>query len=217
MAIRRQCELLGLVRSSWYYEPDAEESEENLHLMRRIDELYMDRPFYGYPRMTRWLKELGWAVNEKRVARLMQVMGLQATLPGPHTSKPHPQHEIYPYLLRGLQIKAPREPVASATLATGGWGIVFVLLVERVEWRARSRNASRTAMRRCSSAVGNGDARPRRGAPKGQGQSRSPRRKSFHDAPLFTRHKQGRRPSSPLASSTPGTFGGGRSDTCRSA
>jgi len=134
--VSRQCELVGLPRSSWYYEPLATESEENLRLMRQIDELYLKRPFYGYPRMTYWLRELGWMVNEKRVARLMRVMGLQATLPGPHTSKPHPQHEIYPYLLKGLQIKAPNEVwCADITFVPLLHG--FMYLVAVMDWFSR--------------------------------------------------------------------------------
>lgn len=85
------------------------ESPENLALMRLIDEQYLKRPYYGVPRMTWWLNEHGHVVNHKRVARLMRVMGLQATLPGPHTSKPHPEHRIYPYLLHGMEIAAPCE------------------------------------------------------------------------------------------------------------
>lgn len=108
ISLRQQCELLGLPRSSWYYEPAAE-SEENLRLMRDIDELYLKYPFYGSPRITFCLRDLGWRVNEKRIARLMRIMGLQATLPGPHTSKRNVNHEIYPYLLKCLKIKAPNE------------------------------------------------------------------------------------------------------------
>ncbi len=85
------------------------ESPENLALMRLLDEEYLKRPFYGVPRMTWWLNEHGHGVNHKRVARLMRVMELQATLPGPHTSRPHPEHRIYPYLLRGMKIEAPLE------------------------------------------------------------------------------------------------------------
>lgn len=103
----RQCLLLGLPRSSYYYAGAAEESEENLSLMRQIDELFLRRPFFGSPRMTLWLQDQGWVVNEKRVARLMRVMGLQAVVPGPHTSRPHPGHKIYPYLLRGMKITVP--------------------------------------------------------------------------------------------------------------
>ena len=77
--------------------------------MRRIDEQYLKTPFYGSPRMTWWLNEQGYGVNRKRVARLMGVMDLQATLPGPHTSRPHPEHTIHPYLLRGMDIRAPNE------------------------------------------------------------------------------------------------------------
>lgn len=105
----RQCALAGLARSSYYYDLVGKEKPENLRLMRRIDELYLERPFYGYPRMTGWLREQGWRINEKRVARLMRLMGLQAAVPGPHTSRPHPEHRIYPYLLRGLVIRAPNE------------------------------------------------------------------------------------------------------------
>jgi len=72
--------------------------------MRVIDKLYMKRPFYGVPRMTGWLRELGHVVNHKRVERLMGLMGLQAVVPGPHTSRPHPEHRVYPYLLRGVNI-----------------------------------------------------------------------------------------------------------------
>ena len=81
-SIRRQCRLAGLSRNSVYYEPVGE-SEENLELMRMIDERYLNRPEYGSPRMTDWLGERGYAVNRKRVARLMRLMGLQAITPGP--------------------------------------------------------------------------------------------------------------------------------------
>jgi putative transposase len=77
--------------------------------MRAIDEVYLERPYYGSPRMTHRLQELKWEVNEKRVARLMRVMGLQAVVPSPHTSRRHPQHKVYPYLLRGRKILAPDE------------------------------------------------------------------------------------------------------------
>src|ERR1035437_4720371 len=76
--------------------------------MRQIDRLYLRRPFYGSPRMTDWLGDYGWQVNEKRIARLMRVMGLQSVLPKPYTSRPHPENRVYPYLLRGLTIRAPK-------------------------------------------------------------------------------------------------------------
>ncbi|NLX24559.1 MAG: transposase, partial [Lentisphaerae bacterium] len=104
LSLRRQCKLAGVSRSNYYYEP-APESDENLHLMRLMDEQYLKHPEYGSPRMTDWLRDQGYDVNQKRVVRLMQVMGIQAITPGPHTSKPSPEHKIYPYLLRGVRIE----------------------------------------------------------------------------------------------------------------
>ena len=103
-SIRRQCKLAGISRSNIYCAP-AHETEENLLLMRLIDEQFLLHPEFGYPRMTDWLLDNGYTVNHKRVARLMQVMGLQAITPGPHTSKPAPGHKIYPYLLRNVPIE----------------------------------------------------------------------------------------------------------------
>jgi len=134
--VARQCALVDLPRSSYYYEPMAAESAGNLLLMRRIDELYLRRPFYGSPRMTDWLRDLGWPVNEKRVARLMQVMGLQAVVPGPHTSRPHPEHRVYPYLLRGLAIRAPDE-VWCADITYIPMRRGFQYLVAVMDWFSR--------------------------------------------------------------------------------
>ena len=77
--------------------------------MRLIDEEYMRHPFYGSPRMTDWLQSIGERVNHKRVERLMRQMGIMAVVPGPHTSRPHPEHEVYPYLLRDLAISRPHQ------------------------------------------------------------------------------------------------------------
>lgn len=85
LSIRRQCELLGLNRSTFYYQP-ATETEMNLQLMRLIDEHYTRTPFYSYPRMTACLRRQGYPVNRKRVARLMRVMRLSAIYPKPKTS-----------------------------------------------------------------------------------------------------------------------------------
>ena len=106
MSVRRQCELLGLNRSSLYYEP-AGETAENLRLMRLIDEQYTARPFYGSRRMTMWLIERGEEVNRKRVQRLMRIMGLEAIYPKPRLSRPGDGHRIYPYLLRGVKVERP--------------------------------------------------------------------------------------------------------------
>jgi putative transposase len=134
--VASQCGLLGLPRSSYYYAPMATESVENLRLMRRIDRLYLRRPFYGSPRMTDWLQKLGWAVNEKRVARVMRLMGLQAVVPGPHTSRPHPGHRVYPYLLRSLEIRAPNE-VWCADITYIPMRLGYLYLVAVMDWFSR--------------------------------------------------------------------------------
>ena len=125
-----------MARSSAYYTPITGESPENLALMRLIDRQYLETPFYGAPRMTWWLHQQGYGVNEKRVARLMRVMGLQATLPGPHTSRPHPQHPIYPYLLRGMTLTAPNE-VWCADLTYIPLRRGFLYLVAVMDWYSR--------------------------------------------------------------------------------
>jgi len=104
----RQCELFGLARSSFYYEPQCDDSYNEL-LMRLIDEQYTRTPFYGVRRLTAWLRNTGHIVNHKRVARLMNMMGLEAIYPKPRTSKKHPQHKKYPYLLEGLEIVRPNQ------------------------------------------------------------------------------------------------------------
>jgi putative transposase len=134
--VTRQCAMIGMPRSSYYHEPIQGEGEENLQLMRQIDELYLKRPFYGSPRMTDWLKKLGWHVNEKRVARLMRLMGLQAVVPGPHTSRPHPEHRIYPYLLRGMTIQAP-DQVWCADITYVPMRRGFLYLVAVMDWFSR--------------------------------------------------------------------------------
>lgn len=136
LSIVRQCALAGLSRSSYYYEPLGSESERNLELMRVIDRLYLKRPFYGAPRMTDWLGELGYRVNHKRVERLMGVMGLQATLPGPHTSRRHPEHRIYPYLLRDLTVERPNQ-VWCSDITYVGMRRGFLYLVAVLDWFSR--------------------------------------------------------------------------------
>jgi putative transposase len=103
ISIRRQCELPGANRSGLYYQPLGE-SEENLRLMRLLDEQYTRTPFYGSRRMVEWLATRGFEVNRKRVARLMEVMGIEAVYPKPKLSVPGEGHRIYPYLLRGVKV-----------------------------------------------------------------------------------------------------------------
>lgn len=135
LPILRQCELVGLPRSSYYYTPRGE-SEFNLELMRLIDRQYTETPFYGVPKMTKWLRRQGHLVNHKRVERLMGLMGLAAICPGPHTSRPAPEHLVYPYLLRGLKIDRPNQvwstDITYIPLASG-----FAYLVAIMDWFSR--------------------------------------------------------------------------------
>ncbi len=109
LSVRRQCLLAGLARCRFYRPEKEQESSLNQTLMKQIDRIYLKRPFYGAPRITEELNTQGWSVNEKRVARLMRVMGIHSTLPGPHTSRPHPKHPIYPYLLQNMAITSPNQ------------------------------------------------------------------------------------------------------------
>jgi putative transposase len=106
LSVRRQCELLDLSRSG-VYRPKPSAAADDLAMMRRIDELHLELPFYGSRRMTFALNAEGRAINRKRVQRLMRVMGIEALAPRPGTSKPAPGHKVYPYLLRGLAIIEP--------------------------------------------------------------------------------------------------------------
>jgi putative transposase len=134
-SIRRQCRLAGLSRSCFYYALRAE-SALNLRLMRLIDEQYMRRPEYGSPRMSDWLQAQGYAVNHKRIARLMRRMGLQAITPGPHTSKPAPGHKIYPYLLRDVAIERVNQ-VWSMDITYIPMRKGFLYLAAVMEWYSR--------------------------------------------------------------------------------
>lgn len=133
----RQCKLLGLSRSSFYYRPREDaENPENLRLMRQIDRIYTKWPFYGSPRITDELRHQRWPVNEKRVARLMRRMGLQAIVPGPHTSRPHPEHPVYPYLLRDLEIREANQVWCSdVTYIPMKQGFQYLVVV--MDWYSR--------------------------------------------------------------------------------
>jgi len=100
LSIARQCDLLGISRSSYYYEEQGE-GVFNQKLMRLIDEQFLDTPYYGARLMVRHLRRQGYCVGRKRVRRLMHRMGLEAIYQKPDTSKPHPEHRVYPYLLGG--------------------------------------------------------------------------------------------------------------------
>lgn len=136
LSIRRQCELLGLNRSSFYYRP-ATESALNLELMRLLDEQYMRTPFYGWPRMTAYLRRCGYSVNPKRVRRLMRLMGIQAIYPQPKTTQPGgAEHKVYPYLLRNLTITRP-DQVWSADITYLPMHQGFMYLVAIMDWYSR--------------------------------------------------------------------------------
>ena len=134
-SIREQCELLGLNRST-YYNTAASETPENLKLMRMIDGQYLETPFYGSRRMCEWLKRQGYAVNRKRVQRLMQVMDLEAIYPKRKTTSNCAEHRKYPYLLRGLVINRPNQVWASdITYVPMAHG--FMYLVAIIDWHSR--------------------------------------------------------------------------------
>jgi putative transposase len=135
LSIRRQCELIGLNRSSYYLEPTGE-SPFNLQLMRLIDEQYVRTPFYGYPKMTVTLQQQGYAVNRKRIARLMQLMGIQALVPKRNLSQPAPDHKIYPYLLRHVTITHPYQ-VWSTDITYVPLRQGFMYLVAVIDWFSR--------------------------------------------------------------------------------
>ena len=135
VSITRQCQLVQVSRSSVYYVPKPITAEE-LELRRRIDEIYLEHPFMGSRQIVRMLARKSVRVNRKRVQRLMRAMGLQAIVPGPHTSIPRADHKKYPYLLRGLDVNRPNQVWASDITyipMTRG----FLFLVAIMDWHSR--------------------------------------------------------------------------------
>lgn len=133
LSIRRQCELVSISRASFYRQP-AGENSENLELMRVIDEAFMEMPWYGSRQMARHLRRQGWGVGRKRV-RLRKI-GLSPIYQAPRTSAPHPQHRIYPYLLRHLTIERPDQVwCADVTYIPMRRG--FLYLVAIMDWFSR--------------------------------------------------------------------------------
>jgi putative transposase len=135
LSIAQQCELLGLARSSYYYEP-APESEENLHLMRLLDEQYTRTPFYGSRKMTAWLHTQDYPVERKRVRRLLRLMGLEAISPQPKTSAAGLIAQRYPYLLRGLSIERCNQ-VWSCDITYIRMPRGFLYLMAVIDWFSR--------------------------------------------------------------------------------
>ncbi|WGS84013.1 IS3 family transposase [Methylomonas sp. UP202] len=139
LPLSRQCALLKVTRSVVYEQKKrllkAVDEEECL-LLRLLDEEYTRHPFYGSRRMTKYLHGCGYAVNRKRVQRLMQTLGLAGMAPGPNTSKSHPQHKTYPYLLRGVDIIRPNQ-VWSTDITYIRLPRGFVYLVAIIDWYSR--------------------------------------------------------------------------------
>lgn len=125
ISIRRQCAVIGLNRSDYYYEGKPEVSDEDKIIMDEIDRIHTKRPFYGRPRITWQLEENGYSgINHKRVYRLMKVMGIEALFPKRNLSKADPSHRIYPYLLNGLSIVRPNQV----------WGVDITYIRLKKEW-----------------------------------------------------------------------------------
>ena len=136
LSVRRQCALVGVARSG-VYRPKPLAEADDLAVMRRIDELHLELPFYGSRRMTFELNKEGRGVNRKRVRRLMRVMGIEALVPRPGTSKAAPGHKIYPYLLRGLKIVEPNH-VWAADVTYIPMACGFLYLVAIIDWASRA-------------------------------------------------------------------------------
>lgn len=135
ISIRRQCQLLGLHRSGIYYKA-AEASSENLQLMRLLDEQYTRYPFYGVEKMTRWLRGQGFMVEQKRVRRLLRLMGLMAVYPKPRLSQPAQGAQVYPYLLRGVSIERTDQVWSTDITYVRLWQ-GFIYLVAIIDWYSR--------------------------------------------------------------------------------
>jgi putative transposase len=135
LSLARQCAILDVARSSWYYRPVAA-SGEDLVLLNLIDEEYTKRPFYGSRKILVTLQVMGYVINRKRVQRLMRILGVSGIVPGPNTSKRNQAHKVYPYLLTGLEIVRPNQvwstDITYIRLAHG-----FVYLVAVIDWFSR--------------------------------------------------------------------------------
>ena len=136
LSVSRQCELLGVARSSYYYERGQSETEDNLELMRLIDEIYLAHPENGQRMMVRTLKRRGIFVNRKRVRRLMRLMGIRSLSPQPTTTVPNQAHPVYPYLLRDLTIDHPNHvwavDITYVPFKKGFWYLVAIM-----DWHSR--------------------------------------------------------------------------------
>jgi putative transposase len=135
LSVRSQCEILGLCRSSLYYEPMPVSAEDKA-VMDKIDEIYTQWPFYGARRMSRELKDHGFPVGRRKTGSLMRLMGLEAIFPKRNLSRPHPDHPVYPYLLRGVEVTRTNQvwsmDITYVKLKRG-----FVYLAAVIDWKSR--------------------------------------------------------------------------------
>ena len=135
LSLACQCALLGISRSSLYYQP-TQAKVKDLELMTLMDRQYLKTPFYGSRRMSVWLRREGYLVNRKRVRRLMRVMGIEAIYRRPNTSRPSPENKVYPYLLRGLEVSGVNQVwMADITYIPMARG--FLYLVAIMDWYSR--------------------------------------------------------------------------------
>ena len=135
LSLMSQCQLLNISRSSFYYKPKPIK-EQDLQLMRLIDEQYLKTPSWGSRSMRNHLRRLGYKVNRKKVQRLMRLMGLEAIYPKPRTSRAHPKHKLYPYLLRNLNVERPNQ-VWAADITYIPMSRGFMYLVAVMDWHSR--------------------------------------------------------------------------------
>ena len=147
LSVVQQCGLLGLGRSSFYYQP-VQDNAVDLVLMAAIDRQFLETPYYGSRKMVAVLRRAGYVVNRKRVRRLMRQMGLHVIWQKPNTSKPNPEHKVYPYLLRDLVIDRPNQVWATdITYIPMSKG--FLYLVAIMDWHSRAVLAPRTELQNC--------------------------------------------------------------------
>lgn len=137
LALTRQCELAGTNRTTVYAHKTATQPDkQKLDLLSVIDAEYTQHPFFGSRKIKHYLRALGYTINRKRVQRLMRILGLAGMAPGPNTSRPHPDHKIYPYLLRGLDVTRPNQ-VWSTDITYLRLPKGFVYLVAVIDWYSR--------------------------------------------------------------------------------
>ena len=135
LSMTRQCALLGVSRSGMYYRSRGT-SEEDLALMQAMDRQYLETPFFESRRTRVWLERQGMVVGRKRVQRLMRTMGLRAIYRGPRTSRPAPDHRVYPYLLRNVQITQPNQVwAADITYLPMARGVLYLVVI--MDWHSR--------------------------------------------------------------------------------